>query len=62
MATLNYSHTEGWAGLVHDFYYCSDCIQQYAFRHGSFPYIEECENCGAVFEGADFNDQIGGKA
>ena len=60
MARLKFSHSENWCGLVSDFYYCSDCIQQYAFQHGTLPEIEKCSNCGAEFEGADFNDQIGG--
>lgn len=60
MAKLNFSHKENWCGLVQDFYYCSDCIAQYAFQHGKLPELEKCEECGSTFEGADFNDQIGG--
>lgn len=62
MANLNYSHTEGWAGIVLDVYFCTNCGSLYSFKSGTAPYIEKCEDCGAVFEGADFNDQIGGKA
>lgn len=60
MATLNYSHTENWCGLVNDFYYCSSCGQQYAFQHGTMPEVDKCSDCGEAFEGSDHNDQIGG--
>ena len=60
MATLKYSHFENWCGIFHDFYYCSECCKQYAFRSGTMPDLDKCEDCGAEIEGAEFNDQIGG--
>ena len=60
MAKLEFSHSENWCGLVNDFYFCDHCGAQYAFKHGTMPELDSCQECDEKFDGADFNDQIGG--